>query len=225
MILNTRPLAFDLDGTLIDSAPDLADSLDILLSEINRKPLGLLAVKNLVGEGAVAMIEKGLKATGGLGKHDMHKLRARFLEIYYSRMTYKTKLFPGCIETLELLKKTNHVLDLVTNKPEYMALPILEKLNIKKYFANVSGGDTYSERKPSAKHLINTFKDIGIDHSNAILIGDSITDIKCAKNTNIPIILVSYGYLNQNIDEVLADKIIDTLKELPRAIKSLNNIY
>ena len=221
MNINNRPLAFDLDGTLIDSAPDLSDSLDILLTELGRKPLGLQTIKSLVGEGALAMIEKGLSLTGGIQKHDLSDLRKRFLNIYSSRMTNKTQLYPGCIETLDLLKELNHIIVLVTNKPESMAIPIIEKLNIKKYFSNVSGGDTYSERKPSANHLIYTFQDIGVDHSNAIMIGDSITDIDCAKNAGIPVILVSYGYLNTNLNKIKVDKIINNLAQLPNVIQSL----
>ena len=130
-------IIFDLDGTLIDSAPDLGNALNKTLNEIDRPELELSLIRNLVGDGAVALIKRGLEASGGIQGHDIEALRSRFLNIYDEILLENTKLFPRALNSLNQLKNSGFPLAICTNKPEKPAKRILEGLKIENLFQSL----------------------------------------------------------------------------------------
>ena len=215
-------MAFDLDGTILNSADDLIFSLNVLLSELGQKNVSTNQVNMLVGNGALAMIKKAFEINNVKSNDiDYEKLKQKFLDIYKTCYVKKSKLYPFTYEILELLKEKKIKVLLVSNKPEYFVKKILDHFNISKYFASISGGDTFSFRKPNAKHLTETIANAGIDKYNCIFIGDSIADAECAKNSKSQLILLEHGYSKENIKLMGADYIFKDLKQLYSYFKKI----
>ena len=215
-------MAFDLDGTILNSADDLIFSLNVLLSELGQKNVSTNQVNMLVGNGALAMIKKAFEINNVKSNDiDYEKLKQKFLDIYKTCYVKKSKLYPFTYEILELLKEKKIKMLLVSNKPEYFVKKILDHFNISKYFASISGGDTFSFRKPNAKHLTETIANAGIDKYNCIFIGDSIADAECAKNSKSQLILLEHGYSKENINLMGADYIFKDLKQLYSYFKKI----
>jgi len=214
-------IAFDLDGTLLDSADDLVLSLNILLEEEKQKNIPRKEVNSLIGSGALAMIKKAYKINANNEKVNWIKLKDRFLEIYKSCYTKNTKLYPYTIETLKFLTKNKFKLILVSNKPEYYVYKILNYFNITSFFKAISGGDTFPYRKPDSRHLTDTIKKAKIENYDCIFVGDSINDALCAKNSKSKLILLEHGYSNENIKSMEADFVCADLKEFCNIISNL----
>ena len=215
-------MGFDLDGTILNSAEDLIFSLNVLLSELGQKNVSTNQVNMLVGNGALAMIKKAFEINNVKSNDiDYEKLKQKFLDIYKTCYVKKSKLYPFTYEILELLKEKKIKMLLVSNKPEYFVKKILDHFNISKYFASISGGDTFSFRKPNAKHLTETIANAGIDKYNCIFIGDSIADAECAKNSKSQLILLEHGYSKENIKLMGADYIFKDLKQLYSYFKKI----
>ena len=215
-------MAFDLDGTILNSADDLIFSLNVLLSELGQKNVSTNQVNMLVGNGALAMIKKAFEINNVKSNDiDYEKLKQKFLDIYKTCYVKKSKLYPFTYEILELLKEKKIKMLLVSNKPEYFVKKILDHFNISKYFASISGGDTFSFRKPNAKHLTETIVNAGIDKYNCIFIGDSIADAECAKNSKSQLILLEHGYSKENIQLMGADYVFKDLKQLYSYFKKI----
>ena len=215
-------MAFDLDGTILNSADDLIFSLNVLLSELGQKNVSTNQVNMLVGNGALAMIKKAFEINNVKSNDiDYEKLKQKFLDIYKTCYVKKSKLYPFTYEILELLKEKKIKMLLVSNKPEYFVKKILDHFNISKYFASISGGDTFSFRKPNAKHLTETIVNAGIDKYNCIFIGDSIADAQCAKNSKSQLILLEHGYSKENIQLMGADYVFKDLKQLYSYFKKI----
>lgn len=215
-------MAFDLDGTILNSADDLIFSLNVLLSELGQKNVSTNQVNMLVGNGALAMIKKAFEINNVKSNDiDYEKLKQKFLDIYKTCYVKKSKLYPFTYEILELLKEKKIKMLLISNKPEYFVKKILDHFNISKYFASISGGDTFSFRKPNAKHLTETIANAGIDKYNCIFIGDSIADAECAKNSKSQLILLEHGYSKENIKLMGADYIFKDLKQLYSYFKKI----
>ena len=215
-------MACDLDGTILNSADDLIFSLNVLLSELGQKNVSTNQVNMLVGNGALAMIKKAFEINNIKSNDiDYEKLKQKFLDIYKTCYVKKSKLYPFTYEILELLKEKKIKMLLVSNKPEYFVKKILDHFNISKYFASISGGDTFSFRKPNAKHLTETIANAGIDKYNCIFIGDSIADAECAKNSKSQLILLEHGYSKENIKLMGANYIFKDLKQLYSYFKKI----
>ncbi len=194
----------------------------MLLSELGQKNVSTNQVNMLVGNGALAMIKKAYEINNVKSNDiDYEKLKQRFLDIYKTCSVNKSKLHPFTYEILELLKEKKIKMLLVSNKPEYFVKKILDHFNISKYFASISGGDTFSFRKPNAKHLTETITNAGIDKYNCIFVGDSIADAECAKNSKSQLILLEHGYSRENIKLMGADYIFRDLKQLYSYFKKI----
>jgi len=211
-------IIFDLDGTLIDSAPDLGNALNKTLNEIGRPELELSLIRNLVGDGAVALIKRGLKASGGIQGHNLGVLRSRFLDIYDDILLENTKLFPRALNALNELKNSGFPLAICTNKPEDPAKRILEGLKIVNLFQSITGGDTFNFRKPDPRHLIKTIENTNRKKNFAIMIGDSENDILPAIKIKIPSIAVSFGYSKKKIEDLKSDIILNDFDDLYQKI-------
>ena len=221
MFYKDKVVAFDLDGTLLDSANDLVLSLNILLREQKQKSISRNKVNSLVGNGALAMIKKAYEINANNENVNWDELKDRFLEIYKSCYTKNTKLYPYTIETLNFLKKSKFKVILVSNKPEYFVSKILDYFNITSFFKAISGGDTFQYRKPDPRHLTETIKKANIKNYECIFVGDSINDALCAKNSKSKLVLLEHGYSNEDINNMEADFVCADLKNFCKVISSL----
>ena len=221
MFNKDKVIAFDLDGTLLDSANDLVLSLNILLREQKQKSISRNKVNSLVGNGALAMIKKAYEINANNENVNWDELKDRFLEIYKSCYTKNTKLYPYTIETLNFLKKSKFKIILVSNKPEYFVKKILDYFNITSFFKAISGGDTFQYRKPDPRHLTETIKKANIVSYECIFVGDSINDALCAKNSKSKLVLLEHGYSNEDINNMEADFVCADLKNFCKVISNL----
>ncbi len=214
-------VVFDLDGTLIDSAPDLGGALNDVLGELGRLPVPLAEVRTMVGEGALAMLRAGLEATGGTEGIDLNGLRPRFLELYSKQLARQTCLYPQAKETLNTLESQGCRLSVCTNKPEGLAREVLAEMGILDRFASLVGGDTLSVRKPDPEVLLHAVVGAGGDMKNAVMVGDSSTDVVTARNAGIPVIAVSFGYTRIPPGDLGANVLVDGLGEISGVLAEL----
>jgi phosphoglycolate phosphatase len=206
---------FDLDGTLIDTAPDLIDSLNHTIAIADLEPVTFDDLTHLVGQGARVMIKRAFelrKVT--LNDEQGDALFARFMEHYRAHMPGKSAPFPGVADCLERLSAAGMNLAVCTNKSEALAIPLIETLGLAQHFPVITGGDTFAMRKPDAGHILGTIERAGGAASSAIMIGDSINDILAAKNAGIPSIGVTFGYSDLPMASLQPDRIIDRFDEL-----------
>jgi phosphoglycolate phosphatase len=218
----TPAIVFDLDGTLVDTAPDLIAALNHVLDGIGRPILGVDRVRQVVGQGAAAMIERGMRLSGsGPIAEQAPELLATFLAHYGANLSSHSRPFDGVIACLDHFKALGHRLAVCTNKPENLSRRLLADLALDHYFDAVLGGDTLAVRKPDPTHLIETIRRAGGDSAYAIMVGDSEPDVKAAKAAQVPVIAVSFGYSQVGPHDLGADVVIDHYRDLPHAVARL----
>jgi phosphoglycolate phosphatase len=216
-----RAIVFDLDGTLIDSAPDVRAALNLLLAEEGRPRLSLPQVQDLVGEGATALIERAWVATGPAAAADQVKpLVERYLAHYRACPADHTLVYDGVAELLEGLRARGDLLGICTNKPHRMTEIVLEALDLSKHFAAVLGGD-FARRKPDGEHILETIRRMGAQGRPALYVGDSITDVRAARDAGLPVVAVDWGYARMNPLDLGADRLISSFAQLPAIIEEL----
>lgn len=217
------PVVFDLDGTLLDTAPDLASALNALLVEEGHQPLSISAIRSMVGQGAVEMIKKGLAESGEpQPAGDLQDtLRSRFLEHYQNCYLQETCPFPSVVDTLEKLQASGHRMAVCTNKSHKMSIAIINGLALDKYFCGIIGGDTLPTAKPHPEPIDAAIGLTKGSKSSAIMVGDSITDVNAAHAAGIPVIAVSFGYTDIPPNSLGADSVIDHFDQL---IPEINKI-
>ena len=215
----------DLDGTLVDSAPDLADALDELLLERLLAPIGLTGTRKLIGHGIANLVRKGLDLRGlKLTPQELDKATNRFRELYAKRLPAKAVAYPGVEKALHQLKAQDWRLVVCTNKLEAFSRSILEGLGLAKFFEVVAGPDTFGVAKPDPQHLLRTLPvDCGPDYF-AIMVGDSEVDVRTAQNAGLPVIAVSYGYAHVPLDTLKPNIILDHFADVPAAVERLAKI-
>lgn len=216
-------LLCDLDGTLIDSAPDLASALASLLKEEGQSPVSLKAVKGMVGDGAAKLVERAFTLSGETPTPaTLTGLTDRFLQIYETMLAVDTVVFPGVKETLAALKADGWRLAVCTNKPEQASREVIEALGLNPLFDAIAGGDSYATRKPDPGHILSLLGQLDASPEMAILVGDSLVDVAAARNAGVAVIAVSYGYRRVPASELGADVLIDAFAELPAALNRLS---
>lgn len=215
-------IVFDLDGTLVDSAPDIMATLNHLLVREGLPPLPVSAARSLVGAGARALLERGFNAAGHpLTAARLDVLFEDFLVHYLAHIADHSTLFPGVEAALQRLQAKGHTLAICTNKPERHAEALVQALGIRPLFAALTGRETFPFSKPDPRHLTETIKLAGGDGTHAIMVGDSITDIDTAKAARIPVIGVTFGYTPTPMAELGADVLIDHFDALDGAVLRL----
>lgn len=214
-------LVFDLDGTLIDSVPDLHACINRLLDSEGRRQLDIPELTRMVGDGVPALVRRAYEATGGM-PDDLDECVQRYLGLYGAALADKTTPYPGVVETLERLQAAGHRMAVCTNKPHGPSMEILGALDLARFFAAVAGGDSLPVRKPDAGHLLGLLDMMGSAPGRAVMIGDSLNDIQVAINAGVRSIAVSYGYRKQPVGELGADIIIDNFAEIPAALERLD---
>lgn len=208
---------FDLDGTLVDTAPDLIHSLNHCLSTININPVALSDIRHMVGHGAKAMISKALELKNiPIGNHEIKELHLSFLKYYEKNIAVDTRPFPITLEILDLLLSKNKNLGICTNKPQKLAEKLLGELNLTPYFKSILGRDMVKNSKPHPDHLIETIIDASGTQENAIFIGDTEVDFKTARNANIPVIILAHGYSPISVKELGADFFFENNKDFKK---------
>ncbi|GAA0830767.1 phosphoglycolate phosphatase [Marinomonas arenicola] len=207
-------VCFDLDGTLVDSVPDIAASVDAFLAEQGVALAGEDRVRGWVGLGSAKLIEQAM-AWADLDPNKHEECYSRFLKHYFEHSTDKTKLYSNVKELLKAFKHQGVPVALVTNKPGIFIKPILDHFEITEHFGWFLGGDTLAEKKPSALPLLHCCEAIEAEPEKCLMIGDSITDFRAANNAGFKCALVTYGY-HQGVDlaSLGADAVMDDLAEL-----------
>lgn len=213
---------FDLDGTLVDSAPDLRLALERLLGEEGLPAPDLAAVRGMIGEGARVLVERAL-AAAGLAPDEARttRLHGRFLDLYAAEPCRDTVLFAGARDALAWLRAGGTGLGLCTNKPQRPTELLLEALGLGAMFGAVLGGDALPWRKPDPRHALAALERLGAAPGAAVLVGDSRIDVATARAAGLPCVLVSFGYSDKPADQLGADAVIDRLDELPAVLDRL----
>ncbi|MCW2256932.1 phosphoglycolate phosphatase [Providencia alcalifaciens] len=192
---NIKAIAFDLDGTLVDSAGGLAEALDKALEEQGFSPAGKARVSIWVGNGADVMVERALTWAGATITPELHQAtRQSFDKFYAVSVTTGSELFPEVKETLDKLAQHDLPMAIVTNKPTPFIAPLLKKLGIENYFSLVLGGDDVKEKKPHPAPLYLTMGKFGLRKEELLFVGDSRNDIIAAQSAQCPCVGLTYGY-------------------------------
>jgi len=212
-------IIWDLDGTLVDSAPDLATALNTLLNEQGQHGHTVDSVRPMIGAGVAKLIERGFRsARAPLNEADRDELVPRFMEIYTACATDKTRLIPHAREILNHFYHAGFRQGLCTNKPYGVTMQILNALDIAGFFGSVVGGDSTREKKPHALPLQTCMEQLNVCSSVSIMIGDSGADVGAARAAGIPVILVPDGYTGVPAASLGADFVTGSLADLPECI-------
>jgi phosphoglycolate phosphatase len=215
-------VAFDLDGTLVDTAPDLIGTLNQILAEHGHAGLPLEASRTIVGRGARVMLERGFAAAGEtLAPDRMEALFAHFIALYRARIDMASRPFPGLEAALDALEAAGAALAVCTNKPTDLSVDLLEKLGLAPRFRAIVGPDAAGAYKPDPRHLIAAIEAAGGDIGRALLVGDSRADADAALAANVPMVAVSFGYSDIPPAALAAGALIDHFDELPAAVSRL----
>ena len=221
-VLPDRAVIFDLDGTLVDTAPDLMRATNFVLTGMGRRALEMPEVRAFVGHGARALLTRGLAATGGLPDvYDVEADYRRFVDFYSANIAQDSAPFPGIVGLLERLKEEGFGLGVCTNKLEGLSVQLLDALDLSKYFGSVIGPDTLGVAKPDPKPFYEAVSRLDLDNPRALMVGDSETDILTARNAGVPVIAVPFGYTPRPVEEFGPDRMIGHFDEAYDAIQEL----
>lgn len=218
-----RTLVFDLDGTLVETAPDLHDALNHTLAFKGLGPVTLDMIRMMIGDGAKALIRKGLtyhEATIDVDEIE-GVLWPVFLDHYSKNIIQHSRPFDAVIDCLEQFREAGATMAVCTNKAQHLAEMILNGLEIDRFFSAIVGGDALPVKKPDAAHLLTTIARANGDPARAIMVGDSQTDEKAARNAGLPFVFVSIGYGNLSSQPDERVRSIDHWRDLPQALSQL----
>ena len=220
-------LCFDLDGTLVDTAPDLLNALDSCLAQAGYPKPNHDIIRPIIGSGAKAMIKRAFESdqtTQTLpDETEIDRLWHSFIEHYSTYIADKSRPFPAAFKSLQTLKDKGYLLAICTNKPISLTISLLDALDLTPLFASIVGTNSTPYTKPDARVLHSTVQSAGGNIQAAIMIGDSKTDIDAARNANIPVIGVTFGYSEQPIETLQPDKVMNEYDELEGLIAQIIN--
>jgi phosphoglycolate phosphatase len=215
-------IVFDLDGTLVDTAPDLIATLNTILASEGLRPLDFAAARNMVGGGARHMIERGLKAEGlTAAAADVERMCGRFIAHYADHIADHSRPFPGVEAALDDLARGGCRLAVCTNKLEWLSRKLLDALGLTDRFAAICGADTFGVQKPDAAILHGTIARAGGNPEAAIMVGDAITDIAVARAAGVAVVAVDFGYSETPVAALGPDRIVSGFDRLPQAVFTL----
>ena len=222
MAILAPTIVYDLDGTLADTAEDLVATLNWLLAREGLAPMPVESARSLVGAGARELIKRGFLASGRrVEAPKLEALFADYLGYYNAHIADRTRLYPGVEKALRAFARSGVRQAVCTNKIESSARLLIGKLGIAELFAFICGQDTFSVGKPDPKPLLETIAAAGGSRETAIMVGDSATDIQCARAANVPVVAVAYGYAGVPASELGADRVIAHFDELEAACDAL----
>jgi phosphoglycolate phosphatase len=215
-------LVFDLDGTLVDTAPDLINALNFVLDREGLPPVPLQSARNMIGAGARKLIERGLELEGRVaGVDDINRLTADFIDYYAAHIADASRPFDGLENALDDLQALGYCFAVCTNKLEWLSKRLLDQLGLSSRFSAICGADTFGISKPDPAILQQTILRAGGQLSSAIMVGDAGPDIGVARRAGIPVIGVEFGYTDVPMADLKPDRLINHMRELPAAVRSL----
>ncbi len=213
-------LVFDLDGTLVDSVPDLTNTLNEVLRERGYAPLAQSEVAPLVGDGLPALVARAFAARGGAAA-EAEAVLPRYIELYEANATALTRPYPGVRETLAELRRRGYRNAVCTNKLQQASLMVLAGVDLTGLFDGIAGGDRYPVKKPDPGHLLGLIGELGGSAGRAVMIGDSENDAAVAHAASVPLVMMRYGYARVDPETLGAVAVLDHFTELPSALERL----
>jgi phosphoglycolate phosphatase len=216
-----KMILIDVDGTLVDSVPDLAYCVDEMMRQLGRPAHGEDKVRNWVGNGVERLVRRALvgQLDGEPSDEDFAKAYPLFLELYAENTSKRSVLYPGVREGLDYMKSRGYRLGCVTNKAAQFTIPLLKDLGIHDEFGIVVCGDTLPVKKPDPKPLLHAAEHFGVDSGDSLMLGDSKSDVSAARAAGFQVVCMSYGYNHgEDIRNYSPDAVIDSMAELPALI-------
>jgi phosphoglycolate phosphatase len=210
-------ILIDVDGTLVDSVPDLAYCVDEMMKALGRPVHGEAKVRNWVGNGVERLVKRSLlgQLEGEPDDVDFEKALPIFLDLYSKNVSHRSALFPGVREAIDYFKGQHYKLGCVTNKASQFTIPLLEDMGIHDEFDYLVCGDTLPKKKPDPLPLLHAAEHLGVTAENSLMIGDSISDVKAARAAGFQIICMSYGYNHgEDIRDYHPDLVVDSMADL-----------
>ncbi|WP_316189139.1 phosphoglycolate phosphatase [Bradyrhizobium sp. SZCCHNS1054] len=222
---HARTIVFDLDGTLVDTAPDLISALNYVLEREGLPALPLASARNMIGAGARKLLERGLEAEGRIvGPEEMNRLTADFIDYYGENIAVASRPFEGLEMALDALAERGCQFAVCTNKLEWLSKRLLDQLGLSSRFAAICGADTFGVAKPDPAILRQTIARAGGDIGAAVMVGDAGTDVGAARRAGVPVIGCTFGYTDVPIAELNPDQLIDHMRDLPAAVEALRPV-
>ena len=218
-------IVFDLDGTLVDTAPDLIDTLNTILGRHGVPPVAPADARTMIGAGVKPLLQRALASKGQHFSPDaIEALFAEYLDVYAAHIADRSRPFPGLEPALDALTAQGCRLAVCTNKLEWLSVRLLDALGLGARFAAICGQDTFTMRKPDPDMLRLTIARAGGDTGHAVMVGDSMTDVATARAAGVPVIAVDFGYTETPPAELGADQLISHFDALPAAVAALISI-
>lgn len=219
--MNMRGIVFDLDGTLVDTLPDIMHALNLALRDCGRPMLPPEMGNILIGNGARSLVEKAL-APDGASPAELETVFARFMEHYGAGSTANSRVYDGVVGQLREFAEASIAMAVCTNKPGAISEKVLSDLGLTTFFRVIIGGDALPVRKPDGEHLLAAIAGAGAVADEVVMVGDSPADVGAARNAGVPVIVVDYGYSQTPARDLGADAVISRFTELPAAIAALS---
>ncbi|RWB59048.1 MAG: phosphoglycolate phosphatase [Mesorhizobium sp.] len=217
-----RAILFDLDGTLINSAPDIAAAVNELLAGSDLPPLSVDQVKAMIGGGVKKLVERAFAASGApLLASALEEANRAMAPIYRRHLTGLTKLMPGVREILTHFHLNGTAMGVATNKPQLATREILLHFHLTEYLGAIVGGDAVTHLKPAPDALLLALDQLGVEPTDALMVGDSSSDVGAARAAGMPVVLLRGGYTQIPVEELGADLVCDSLLDLPSAMQRL----
>jgi phosphoglycolate phosphatase len=215
-------IVFDLDGTLVDTAPDLVDTLNVVFAGEGLPPVPFAVARNLIGGGARRMIERGLGAEGrSCSPSEIDRLFGQFIDHYAAHIADRSRPFPALEAALDSLAADGARFAVCTNKLESLSVKLLEALGLAWRFQAICGQDTFGVQKPDPEILRQTIGRAGGSPQAAVMVGDSANDIDTARATGVPVVAVDFGYTEIPVARLGPDRVISHFAELPEVVRGL----
>lgn len=219
---SSRIVVFDLDGTLVDTAPDLINALNFILAREGLPPVPLHSARNMIGAGARKLLERGLELDGRtVSLAELDRLTGDFISHYAEHIADASRPFDGLEAALDDLESAGYRFAVCTNKLEWLSKRLLDRLNLSPRFSAICGADTFGVSKPDPAILRQTVARAGGELKSAIMVGDAGPDVGVARRAGVPVICVSFGYTEVPVADLKPDRIIDHMDELCGAIEGL----
>ncbi len=215
-------IVFDLDGTLIDTAPDLVGTLNLILGQHDVPAVAYDDARAMIGAGVKPLLQRALASKGlQFAPDEIDRLYEEYLQLYAAHIADRSTSFPGLEAALDQLAADGCILAVCTNKLEWLSVLLLDKLKLSPRFAAICGADTFAMRKPDPEMLRLTIARAGGDVAQAVMVGDSMTDVATARAARVPVVAVDFGYTEIPPAELGADRLISHFDALNAAVKGL----
>ncbi|KPF96715.1 HAD-IA family hydrolase [Rhodopseudomonas palustris] len=217
-----RTVVFDLDGTLIDTAPDLINALNYILVREGMPAVPLAKARNMIGQGARRLLERGLELDGRvISPDDVNRLAVDFIDYYAANIAVESRPFEGLEATLDHLAGQGYQFAVCTNKLEWLSKLLLDQLGLSSRFAAICGADTFGAAKPDPTILRETVAKAGGTLASTVMVGDAGPDVGVARRAGVPVIGVEFGYTEVPIAELNPDIVVGHMRDLPQAVTRL----